>query len=152
LALRTEVQAGCPAGRLYGESFATALAVHLLRHYAVCPATDGAPRGSLPPARLCRVLDYMHAHLADELSLRQLAHVVQRSPYHFAALFKQSTGCAPYQYLLRQRIATARQWLAETRLSLAEISYRLGFSSQAHFITMFRKQVGTTAGAYRQGH
>jgi AraC family transcriptional regulator len=152
LALRAELQEGCPAGRLYGESLATALAVHLLRRYAVRPPTDGDPRGGLPPARLRQVLDYMHAHLGEELSLRQLAAVVQLSPHHFAARFKQSTGVAPYQYLLRQRLAMAQHLLAETRLSLAEISYRLGFPSQAHFTTMFRRHVGTTPGAYRQAH
>jgi AraC family transcriptional regulator len=151
LALRAELQAGCPTGRLYGESLATALALHLLQRYAVCPSTDGDPQGGLPPARLRRVLDYMHAHLGEELSLRQLAAVVQLSPHHFAARFKQSTGVAPYQYVLRQRIATAQHLLAETHLSLAEISYRLGFSSQAHFTTVFRQHVGTTPGAYRQG-
>ena len=152
LALRGELQAGCPAGRLYGESLATALAVHLLQHYAGCPPKGIEERGGLPPARLRRVLDYMHAHLSEELSLRQLAAVVQLSPHHFAQRFKQSTGVAPYQYVLRQRLATARQWLAETPLSLAEISYRLGFASQAHFTTIFRKHVGTTPGAYRQAH
>jgi AraC family transcriptional regulator len=151
LALRAELQAGCPTGRLYGESLATALALHLLQRYTVCPSTDGDPRGGLPPARLHRALDYMHAHLGEELSLRQLAAVVQLSPHHFAARFKQSTGVAPYQYVLRQRIATAQHLLAETHLSLAEVAYRLGFSSQAHFTTMFRQHIGTTPGAYRQG-
>jgi AraC family transcriptional regulator len=112
----------------------------------------GSKSGAAPPARLRRVLDYMHAHLGEELSLHQLAAVVQLSPHHFAQRFKQSTGVAPYQYVLRQRLATARQWLAETPLSLAEISYRLGFASQAHFTTIFRKHVGATPGAYRQAH
>jgi AraC family transcriptional regulator len=152
LALRAELQAGCPTGRLYGESLATALALHLLQRYAVCPSTAGDPQGGLPPAQLRHVLDYMHAYLGEELSLRQLAAVVQLSPHHFAARFKQSTGLAPHQYVLRQRIATAQQLLHEPHLSLAEISYRLGFSSQAHFTTTFRQHVGTTPGAYRQGN
>lgn len=101
LALRAELQAGCPTGRLYGESLATALALHLLRRYAVCPSTAGAPPGGLPSDRLRRVLDYLHAHLGEELSLRQLAAVVELSPHHFAACFKQSTGVAPHQYVLR---------------------------------------------------
>jgi AraC family transcriptional regulator len=150
-ALRAELQAGCPAGRLYGESLAMALTMHLLRHYAVRLPKDVDPRGGLPPGQLRRVLDYMQAHLGDEISLRHLADLVRLSPHHFAALFKQSTGSAPYQYLLRQRIAHARHLLVENHLSLAEISYRLGFPSQAHFTTMFRKLVGTTPGAYRQG-
>jgi AraC family transcriptional regulator len=88
----------------------------------------------------------------DSRFLRQLAGVVQLSPHHLAALFKQSTGCSPYQYLLRQRFATAQHLLAKTRLSLAGISYRLGFSSRAQFTTMFRQLVGTTPGGYRQAH
>jgi AraC family transcriptional regulator len=150
LALRAELQAGCPAGRLYGEALATALAVHLLRRYAVVSPAGVEPRGGLPPAQLRRVLDYMHTHLGEDLSLRQLADVVQLSPHHFAALFKRSAGCAPHQYLLRRRIATAQRLLAAGHLSLAEISCRLGFATQAHFTTMFRKLVGTTPGAYRR--
>ena len=143
-ALRAELQAGCPAGRLCGESLAMALTMHLLRHYAVRLPKGVEPRGGLPPGQLRRVLDYMQAHLGEELSLCQLAAVVQLSPHHFATRFKQSTGMAPYQYLLRQRIATAQHLLAEMHLSLAEIAYRLGFSSQAHFTTMFRQHVGAT--------
>jgi AraC family transcriptional regulator len=124
--------------------------VHLLRRYAVCPPRDGAPRGGLPPARLRRVLDYMHAYLGDELGLRHLAEVVPLSPHHFAHLFKQSTGLAPHQYMLRQRIDRAKQLLADHRFSLAEIAYQAGFPSQAHFSTMFHKLVGTTPGGYRK--
>jgi AraC family transcriptional regulator len=94
-------------------------AVHLLRHYAILPPKGLEPRGGLPAGRLRQVFDYMHAQLGDELSLRQLADLVQLSPYHFAALFKQRTGCAPYQYFLRRRIAHAQHLLAETRISLA---------------------------------
>lgn len=94
----------------------------------------------------------MQAHLGDDLRLRELAQVVQLSPHHFAARFKQSTGVTPYQYLLQQRLSTAQHLLVEKRLSLAEISYQLGFSSQAHFTTMFRQHVGTTPGAYRRAH
>ena len=51
-ALRAELQAGRPAGRLYGESLATALAVHLLRRYAGHLSAGDIPPGGLPPARL----------------------------------------------------------------------------------------------------
>jgi AraC family transcriptional regulator len=150
LALRADLQSGCPAGRLYGESLATALAVHLLRRYGVRPAKPIEARGGLSPGQLRRVVDYVQAHVGDDINLPRLAAVVQLSPHHFAALFKQSTGVTPYQYVLQQRLAKAQALLEGTRLSLAEISYRVGFSSQAHFTTMFRKRLGTTPGCYRK--
>ena len=54
LALQAELEAGCPAGRLYGEGLATALAVHLLQRYAVCPPQLRSYGGGMPQARLQR--------------------------------------------------------------------------------------------------
>ena len=68
---------------------------------------------------------------------------------HFARLFRHSTGLPPHRYVLQRRIARARELVADRRQSLAEIGYELGFPSQAHFTTMFRRLVGTTPGAYR---
>jgi AraC family transcriptional regulator len=80
LALQAELEAGCLGDQLYGESLATALAVHLLQHYTVCPSPLPAYQGGLPKARLRRVLEYMQAHLTQELSLAALAAVAQMSP------------------------------------------------------------------------
>jgi AraC family transcriptional regulator len=148
-ALAAEVQAGCPAGRLYGESLAMALAVHLLRHYSVFPFRTASCRGGLSPARLRRVLDCIASDLSGDTSLRRLAEVAQLSPHHFAGAFKESTGLPPHRYVLQQKVARAKELLADPRLSLAEISYAVGFPSQAHFTTMFRKLTGTTPGTFR---
>jgi AraC family transcriptional regulator len=80
LALQGELAAGCPGGRLYGEGLATALAVHLLQHDAVCAPELRSYRGGLPQAHLRRVLEYMQDHLDHELSLMALAAVAQMSP------------------------------------------------------------------------
>jgi AraC family transcriptional regulator len=149
LALQAELEAGCPAGRLYGEGLATALAVHLLQHYVVRPPQLRSYRGGMPRARLRRVLEYMQAHLDQELSLAALAAVARMSPYYFSRLFKQSTGLSPHQYILQQRIAWATRLLVEPQLSVAAIAYRVGFASQAHFTAIFRRWVGTTPRQYR---
>ena len=103
----------------------------------------------LSPARLRRVLDCIEAHLGENMSQRRLADIAQLSMDHFAQLFRHSTGLPPHRYVLQRRIARAQELVAERRLSLAEIGYELGFPSQAHFTTMFRRLVGTTPGAYR---
>jgi AraC family transcriptional regulator len=149
LALQAEVESGYPAGRLFGEGLATALAAHLLRHYTVSRPKIAEYRGGMPPAKLRRVLDYIVAHLDVDTSLKTLAEVAQLSSHHFATVFKASIGLSPHQYILRQRITKAKELLADNRMSIAEITYALGFPSQAHFTTMFGKLVGTTPGRYR---
>jgi AraC family transcriptional regulator len=150
LALQAELAAGCPGGRLYGEALATALAVHLVQHYAVCPPTLQAYHGGLPKARLRHLLAYMQEHLADDLSLPELAGVAQMSPYYFSRLFKESTGLSPHQYLLHQRVERAKHLLADPRRRIADVSQGLGFAAQSHFTAVFRKLVGTTPRAYRR--
>ena len=53
--------------------------------------------------------------------------------------------------MLQRRVKRAKELLVAGHMSLAEIGYTLGFPSQAHFTTTFRKLVGTTPGAYRDG-
>jgi len=144
-----ELKAGCPAGRLFGESLATAFTAHLLRHYSVFQHKMEPLRGGLCSAALRRVAEYIQAHLHEELSLRQLADLAHLSSYHFAHVFKQSTGLAPHRYVLTQRIALAKTLLEGTRIPLTEIAFRVGFPSQAHLTVMFRKFVGCTPGSYR---
>jgi AraC family transcriptional regulator len=150
LALQAELAAGCPGGRLYGEALATALAVHLVQHYAICPPQARAYRGGLPRARLRRVLEYMQEHLAQDPSLTELAGIAQMSPYYFSRLFKQSTGLSPHRYLLRQRIERAKELLADPRRQIAEVSHALGFPHQGHFTTTFHTLMGLTPRAYQR--
>ena len=149
-AMQTALRERCSASRLYGESLTAALVSHLLGYYSAPPIKLDNPTGGLPPARLRRVLDYIEAHLGEDTSLRQLAELVRLSPDHFAALFRQSIGLPPHRYVLERRIVRAKELLAGDRLTLAEIGYALGYTSQPHFITMFRKLTGMTPGAYRK--
>ena len=150
-ALRAEVCDGCPSGRPYGISLCMALAIHLVGCYAATPAPAGFRKGGLSPDRLRRVLDHIEGHLSDAIKLTQLAEVARLSSSHFSAQFRRSTGLPPHRYLLQQRIKRAKELLAAEGMSLAEIGYTLSFPSQAHFTTTFRKLVGTTPGAYREG-
>ena len=61
-----------------------------------------------------------------------------------------ATGMTPHRYLLSRRIERARRLLAETNMSIAQIAYLCGFSSQAHLTIAFRRLVGHTPGGYRQ--
>ena len=94
--------------------------------------------------------EYIHAHLAEDLSVDELAAAVALPVDRFARTFRTATGRAPYAFVLEQRVTRARS-LLRTTLSLAEVAHTVGFSSQSHFTTAFRKLTGLTPDAYRRG-
>jgi len=104
---------------------------------------------ALPGCRLRRVTEYIQQNLDKDLRLAELAAVVCMSPYHFARLFKGSTGVPPHRFVVRQRIARARGVLATPEPSIAQISRMVGFRTPSHFTTVFRRLLGITPGAYR---
>jgi RNA polymerase sigma-70 factor (ECF subfamily) len=107
---------------------------------------------TLPSCRLRRVTGHIQQHLDRDLGLAELAALVYMSPYHFARLFKGSTGVPPHRFVIRQRIARARTILATPELSVALISRMVGFRSPSHFTTVFRRVTGVTPTEYRMGN
>jgi AraC family transcriptional regulator len=92
----------------------------------------------------------MRAHLDEELTLERLAGETGFSPYHFARLFRQTTGQTPHQFVLGERIRRAQALLSGTDQPLAAIAVESGFASQSHFTQVFRRQLGCTPGQYRR--
>src|SRR5216684_5037120 len=149
LAMTADLDSGSPAGRLYGESLANALAVYLLNRYTVRRYTPVAYRGGLPGYRLRRVLDFIGDNLAEELSLEQLAAVAGMSSHYFAELFKKSTGHAPHQYVLLQRIERAKENLRVAGRSVIQAGLDSGFQNPSHFARVFRKLVGVSPSRFQ---
>src|SRR5260370_34934482 len=87
--------------------------------------------GTLPWGRLRRVIEYIQQNLAHDLTLAELAALVYMSPYHFARLFKCSTGMPPHRFVSRQRITRACAILATPELSITQISRMVGFRRSA---------------------
>lgn len=96
------------------------------------------------------VSDYIDAHVDDDLSIQVLAQIAGVSTFHFARMFKIETGVSPYRYVIIHRVQKAKSLLVNSKLSLAEIAYQVGFSSQSHMSSSFRKIVGTSPGKYRK--
>ena len=107
------------------------------------------PRSGLAPHRLQRVLACIEARLAEPIQVRELADEIHMSPFHFARMFKLSTGHAPHAYITRQRMDRAKSLLATTQLPLLEVAARVGYQTQAHFTGVFHRYVGTTPRVYR---
>jgi|SRR5581483_11115928 len=148
-ALEADVEAGTPAGGLFGECLLNALAIHLLRRYGVKPIQDAKARNGLPRARVNRVLEFVESHLDKEITLAALAEVAGMGPHYFSELFKQSLGISPHQYVLRRRIDCGKKLLHNPSVSVLEAAVRSGFSDQSHFTKLFRRMVGVTPTKYR---
>jgi AraC family transcriptional regulator len=112
----------------------------------------GANVGALPVSRLRRVTEYIQQNLDKALPLAELAALVSMSPFHFARLFKGSTGLPPHRFVIRQRIARACACLPTPDLSIAQISRSVGFRTPSHFTTVFRRVTGVTPLGYRARH
>jgi AraC family transcriptional regulator len=149
LELKTELELGGVDSRLYAESMATALSAHLLRRYATKQLVIRDYKGGLPKYKLREAIAYINDHLERNLSLAELAALVQMSPYYFASLFKQSTGFAPHQYVTKCRIEKAKQLLKRQELKIIEICQLVGFQNQSHFTRVFRQHTATTPKAYK---
>jgi AraC family transcriptional regulator len=149
VAMATDLDAGSPAGRLYGECLANALAVYLLSRYSVRHYTPVSYKGGLPGYRLKRVLDHIGDNLGKDLSLAELAAVAGMSQHYFAELFKRSTGHAPHRYVLLQRIERAKQGLRDSGRSVIEVGLDVGFQNPSHFARMFHKFVGASPSRFQ---
>jgi AraC family transcriptional regulator len=108
-------------------------------------------RGGLSPAALRRVQLFVEANLGRPMHLHDLAARAALSPYHFARAFKASAGMTPRAYVQRRRIEQAKQLLAASTQSLAQVAVEAGFGTQSRFTSTFRRETGFTPGEYRRG-
>jgi AraC family transcriptional regulator len=81
------------------------------------PTIEFKNRG-LTRIQLQRVLDYIHTHIDRDLSLTELASMINISPTYFASLFKQTMGISPHQYVIQQRVERAKIMLIRTDLAI----------------------------------
>ena len=83
------------------------------------------------------------------ITLADLAQVAGLSRMHFAAQFRAATGYRPREYLLHQRIENAKSLLSNTDMTLAEVALTVGFCTQAHFSTVFKRITSETPARWR---
>jgi AraC family transcriptional regulator len=138
-----------PATRLLAESLGLTLATHLAQAYAASGPPTVKPCGPMAQDKLRLLKDFIDANLGAAVSLADLAAQVEMSVFHFARSFRQTTGIAPYQFVLRRRIELARELLRTPDSSVAEVALRCGFSQQSHFSEVFRRIAGVSPREYR---
>jgi AraC family transcriptional regulator len=166
--LAREAMQAEPGGRLYAESLANILAVHLLRNYAQCAngqmleacsvpdegvadASNAPGRPGSQPRAVSDAVRFIQANYARDLSLNDMAESVHLSPFHLARLFKQTLGISPHQYVIQVRVSSARSLLSagSGERSLAEVASAVGFADQSHLTRHFKRITGVTPSQFR---
>jgi AraC-like DNA-binding protein len=105
---------------------------------------------ALPKWRLMQVLRYIETNIGEPIKLANLAATAGLSRMYFAKQFRTTTGIRPHDFVLRKRIERAQQLLAATSDPLVDIALSVGFQTQAHFTTVFKKVVGSTPYQWRR--
>lgn len=139
-------------GELYADCVSTAIVARLL---ASTRRPAGRGRSKVPELakwRLKRVTEYVEANLGEPVRLADLASAAGLTRMHFAAQFRAATGLPPHEYLLRRRIEHAQEMLVQEKETLVEIALSVGFQSQSHFTSVFKRFVGQPPRAWRQCH
>ncbi|WP_375176965.1 AraC family transcriptional regulator [Marinobacter mobilis] len=122
-------------------------------HCLVDRVVDEAPaitssRTGLSPETIRR---YVMENLHRKITVQDMANVACLSVSRFHEIFRTLTGVSPHQFLLQIRLDQAIQLLGGTQLSVSEISYRTGFSSQSALTNAMRKHRGTVPSNLRPG-
>ena len=93
---------------------------------------------------------YMEKHLAEDITLKDLASLIATNPQYLCRFFKEISGISPIQYLINRRIDMAAAMLLETDKSILAISMDCGFENVSYFIRKFKQKKGITPGEYRK--
>ena len=154
LTLVTQSQTG-DSNRLYIDSLSHTLALHLIEKFSQSSIVknitgDNSAGDGLPRFLERRLDEYIQENIDQNLTLQQMADVVNLSVSHLNRLFKQSRGISLYQYVIRCRIDRSQELLKSNNMTIAEIASQVGFCDQSHFSHHFKKLVGVTPKAFRQ--
>jgi AraC-like DNA-binding protein len=100
--------------------------------------------------KIKKAFDYINENYEYKINVQELAALCNLSSNYFAGLFKQQTGYAPNEYVIRVRIEKAKQLLAKSQYTVSEISEKIGFGDIHYFSYYFKKIEGMSPSQYRQ--
>lgn len=102
------------------------------------------------PSELKKMMNYVHEHYTEKISLRTLSSVSFYSQTYIIKLFKQYTNLTPTEYITQYRLEVAKEKLRGGSASNLHVALQCGFNSETYFIRAFKKRYGLTPYAYRK--
>lgn len=117
--------------------------IHLLEKYSAGSAVIA--HGALNDA-----IDYVNKNIFKEITIDDICSEVHISKYYFCRRFKETMGMTVMDYVLKTRIALAKNMLERENVSISEVSDKCGFSSVSYFCRVFKESVGVSPLKYRK--
>ena len=108
-------------------------------------------RGNPESRQLNDALSFIRQHFAENLTLEEVAAQAYVSPFYLSHMFKEKLGVTFVEYLTRVRMETAKNYLLNTRLSIADIAERVGYEDAGYFGKVFKRAAGVTPKGFRRG-
>jgi AraC family transcriptional regulator, transcriptional activator FtrA len=154
--------AGCAAGldmmlHVVRRDHGVKVCNFIARRMVIPPHREGGqaqfalrPVPNVPDSRFARVLEWMRDHANEEVSTEQLASLAAMSQRSFFRRFREATGMAPYDWIIRERIAIAKELLEDGRQSIERVATAAGFNAAETMRHHFRRIVGRTPAEYRR--
>lgn len=146
--LEDEITNNGARGKLYVESLSNLMALHLLEMNKTSPHKQRYVSRKLSEQQLARAIEYMNVHFDRDISLEELAKLVNLSQTHLIRMFKQTTGLSPYQYFLHLRIDKAKTLIKSREFTVGEVAVMLGFTDQSHLNRHFKRITGFSPREY----
>lgn len=149
-----EMHQGQPMSSLRIDALGQDLAIQLLRRWSSLNHAPGSMRarqkGGLASWQERRTIEYLAHNLAEDFTLETLAVLTGLSVFHFARIFKQTTGLPPHAYLRNLRCEKAKELLVGSAQPVTEIAAQVGYDTPQAFARMFRAEVGVSPSEYRR--
>jgi transcriptional regulator GlxA family with amidase domain len=113
-------------------------------HYRDWSSTAESPEAT----RIHTILQYIHDHLHERLSLELLAKQIHIHPNYFIRFFKEAVGVSPIQYITTLRVDKAKNLLENPELTIREVAEAVGIP-WSHFSKVFHRKTGQSPSEYR---
>jgi AraC-like DNA-binding protein len=138
-------------GGSFGTLFADCVSVGIVARLLSPPRSkEPAKVHELSRWRLKRAIEYIDARLAEPIRLADVAAATGLTRMHFAAQFRAATGQSPHEFLLQRRIERAQEMLVNSGVALVDVALSVGFQSQSHFTSVFKRFAGQPPQAWRR--
>lgn len=125
---------------------------HLIKDFSVSKVEPQAKSLGYNAEYISLLLDYMHKHYQDSITLAVLSEEFHLSAAYISRLFKEQLGIGFKEYLNQIRINNAVYLLVNTDRSLLDISMECGFPNNKSFIEGFKQVYNETPNHYRKSH
>lgn len=140
------------SSQLFVDQIGLGILAHAVHRYGR-PLTKGSSiRGGLAPWQILRATEFLEANLQGNISLDSVAVECELSVSHFARAFQKTFGMPPYRWLIERRVETAKAYLINSDITLADIAVRCGFPDQSAMNRSFRRLLKQSPGEWRKSN